>query len=449
MGALREALLETRHREQPFDFDPIEIHGTQIAAANEMFGEMVDAIPVLQKAANVAGKSAIQSTADLVPLLFSHTTYKSYPDSFVKARQWKRLAQWLGMVGKGDYRDIDVADATDIDDFLRRLWAAGLMVTTSSGTGGKVSLLPRNQRDHDLYRESLLRFRGWPEELPARNQFHFFLFGPRSGAYTAAYAAGHMIDGFARPDSTHVLVDEPISIARVTRMAELRARMKEGTASPSEIQAAKVEAEEQTHRSEARLDEMIEKLVSLRHEPCFVMGMAAQMFEVVERARKLGVPDGDFHPDTLLSAGGGAKHFKLPPDFNEQIRSFFGNVKVRSGYGMSELTWLFPRCASGRYHMNPYLIPMVLREEGDALVGPQEGIVEGRFAFLDLMAQERWGGTISGDKVKIDFSGTCPCGIRGSTVLEVARYADLKGDDKIQCSGTIDAYIRGSFGPEV
>ena len=55
----------------------------------------------------------------------------------------------------------------------------------------------------------------------------------------------------------------------------------------------------------------------------------------------------------------------------------------------------------------------------------------------------RWGGVISGDKVQIDFS-PCACGAKGPSIRDnVTRYADLEGDDKIGCAGTVDAYVRG------
>ena len=52
------------------------------------------------------------------------------------------------------------------------------------------------------------------------------------------------------------------------------------------------------------------------------------------------------------------------------------------------------------------------------------------------------GGIITGDKVKMDFE-TCPCGRPSPSVLEVQRYSELEGDDKITCSATFDTYVRG------
>ena len=50
---------------------------------------------------------------------------------------------------------------------------------------------------------------------------------------------------------------------------------------------------------------------------------------------------------------------------------------------------------------------------------------------------------ISGDKVSIDYR-PCACGARSPSIKDnIMRYADLQGDDKIGCAGTVDAYVRG------
>jgi hypothetical protein len=62
---------------------------------------------------------------------------------------------------------------------------------------------------------------------------------------------------------------------------------------------------------------------------------------------------------------------------------------------------------------------------------------------MDLSIDGRWGGLISGDKVRVDY-GQCACGHQGPTVdKEIVRYADLADGDRISCAGTIDAYVRG------
>jgi hypothetical protein len=404
-------------------------------------------IPILERRAKEAAVDSIRSRADIVPLLLSHTTYKTYPQNFVIKRQWDKLLKWLSVISTENFDDVDMTGCQDIDDFLKRLWDAGYTVTTSSGTGGKVSMLPKNQRDINFYRDYLRRFRGiWPNNATAGQDRHFFGFGPISGPTTSAFSAGFFMEDFGRPDSRHVLIEEPLSIAKVTFMAEMREKLKSGTATPDEIRKMEEEGSKQADVSSKKFDEMVELLAKLRHEPIFMQAFPAQAYEVVQRLRAMGVPDGDFHPESIIGYGGGVKHFKLPDGWEAELKAFFGKVIYSKGYGMTEMNWLNPQCAAGHYHISPIIIPLVLNQEGSELAVPDEnGIVEGRMALLDLSTQIRWGGTISGDKVVVDIKGNCPCGHKGPNVHSIGRYIDLEGDDKIQCSGMIDAYIRGTF----
>jgi hypothetical protein len=89
------------------------------------------------------------------------------------------------------------------------------------------------------------------------------------------------------------------------------------------------------------------------------------------------------------------------------------------------------------------VVPLILDKSGDSLLPPLRDEYEGRAAFFDLSIDGRWGGVISGDRISIDFR-PCACGNKGPSIRDtIARYADLEGDDKIGCAGTVDAYVRG------
>ena len=93
--------------------------------------------------------------------------------------------------------------------------------------------------------------------------------------------------------------------------------------------------------------------------------------------------------------------------------------------------------------MPPWLVCLPLNKHGDALVPSGAGKTEGRAAFFDLSIDGRWGGIITGDRIEVDF-GPCACGAHTPSIRDnIVRYSDLTGDDKIACSGTIDAYVRG------
>src|SRR5260370_31223915 len=138
MGSAKEERRSLRNRKVLFDITEEERRPLHIAAAQESFEEKRQAIPVLDKRAKDTGIDAIRSLDDMVPLLFSHTNYKSYPASFLTQGRWKQLLQWLSMISTPSYYDVDVEGITDVDEFLARLWAKGYFVTTSSRTRGKL-----------------------------------------------------------------------------------------------------------------------------------------------------------------------------------------------------------------------------------------------------------------------------------------------------------------------
>jgi len=441
----RSELLNLRDAPDPFARAPSEVAELRLEAVRELFTERRGEVSLLDRLARENGVAEVVRLKDAVPLLFSHTTYKSYPHAFLKNRQWGRLQQWLAMVSVRSPRDVDTEGVEDVDDWIQRLWRAGHLVATTSATSGKVSLLPRNAEDHVFTREFVRRMPGWPEPITPDNSRHFFMFGPKAGSYVAAFMGEMIADAYGRPDSRHYLSEERLKVADVSRLAELRTRIAEGSATPSEIAAMKDQAARQSAATNKRLDEMLDTIISRRDEPMYILGLWGQLWDLMQRARERGVADGQFHPDTLVSTGGGTKGAALPPDYQEQILAFLGPVKTLQSYGMSEMSWFLPRCPANRYHQVPWIVPMLLNDAGDELIEAQTGVVKGRFACIDVSLGDRWGGLISGDQVEIDFSPECPCGRHGPTLLPtITRYSDI-GDDRIGCAGTIDSYVKGAL----
>lgn len=423
----------------------------QIEAARELLAERRQQIPVLDRRARDTGTSDIREIADIIPLLFSHTTYKSYPQSFIKAGQWDRMTKWLGTVSTRSTDNVELDGIVDIDDWIDRLHAAGHLVLTTSGTSGKVSFLNRTQADHDLGARGYRHVFAWPNPVGPEPKRHFFYFGPKSGPYAHNAANQHATANFARPDSIHFLSEDRLRLTKLTAMAEMRLRMADGSASPSEIAAFEAAAADQAAASRERMDLLTRRIIELHNEPLYITGMWVPLWDVMQRAKEAGVQGGDFHPATVIAAGGGLKGATLPDDYREQILAFFGNPQTGrpmgpNMYSMSEQSWGFPGCEAGNYHLVPWIVPFILDREGEAQVGDRQGISEGRYGFLDLSFEGRWNGLITGDRVTIDYREACPCGRAGAVIKPtITRYGNLGEDDKIGCAGTIDAYIRGAM----
>jgi hypothetical protein len=139
---------------------------------------------------------------------------------------------------------------------------------------------------------------------------------------------------------------------------------------------------------------------------------------------------------------------ELPADHVAQITAMLNVDRARfvQFYSMQEINLGLPSCVEGRYHLRSDLVLLVLDEPGEALAPVSDGQAEGRAAFFDLSVDGRWGGTISGDRIRADV-GTCPCGRPGPTVFpDIVRFANLADADKITCAGTMDTYVRGFIG---
>ena len=450
MTPARQTLLDLiTQPDRAYDVPSAELLPLQLAAAQELFDERIQQIPLLRRRAEDADLHKVRRLDDLVPLLFAHTVYKSYPQGFVDAGRWDRMLQWLQTLSVARLDNVDVAGVTDVDTFLDRLWAAGHCVLATSGSSGKCSFLNHTLGDRALKTRHFKHSTGWPFVRSAPDRALFWL-GPIEGYSSAVEAAQINRINWGRPGAMHALKG-PLRISEVSRGAALRKKMAESRAAPSEIAALESDAAAKAQAGRAELMELADLILDHRAEPIMLSGLWAQHMAIVRRARERGIGDGEFHPQSIVMAGGGVKGVALPPDYKEQVDRFYGPVVRPGAYGMTELAQMMPRCEGGRYHRAPGLIWLVTDEPGERLLERErdadaQGRASGRFAFLDLLYEGRWGGLISSDKVTIDFSDRCPCGRHGPTLLDdITRYAQPGQDDHIGCAGTIDAYIRGAI----
>ena len=121
------------------------------------------------------------------------------------------------------------------------------------------------------------------------------------------------------------------------------------------------------------LDAFVDKVLAHRHEPIVLTALWAQHMTIIERAYARGIKDGDFHPKSLINAGGGLKGVTLPPDYKERVARFYGDVVRNNAYGMTELASTMPRCEHMRYHRPPSIIWLLLDQTGERLLGPEDG----------------------------------------------------------------------------
>jgi hypothetical protein len=445
MPSALEQLLQLRDADARYDQPVAELLPLQLEAANERLETHAAKIPLLKNRLNSSRLARITTPADLLPLLFAHSTYKSYGESWLAGGQWDRMARWLQTVstyaGEATFAGVDGLDA-----WIAQLENVGRFVGCSSGTTGKPAMLAATEADLEFSSRANVSSFAWATGITPANDRKYFGLGPSTNVARNNRIREAMIDAYgSATEKPYQLPVPPITVGSTMAMILLRRRITEGTARAAEIaEFERLSGERQANLDGARAD-AVEALIKAREHDLLLTGFFPSLYPLAVAVREQGFGAGSFQPDNAVLTGGGLKGAALPPDYRDVILETF-NISERrifQMYSMQELNTPFPRCGAGRYHVAPWVIALPLDEPGEQLLDAGGGEIRARAAFLDLSLEGRWGGVISGDRIDIDFR-PCACGHQGPTVgPEIVRFADLASGDKITCAGTIDAYIRG------
>lgn len=447
MGEAVEQVTRLVEAKDRYNIPFADLRSVQIAAMNERFQKRKGQIKLVGHRAREAGITEVRSHEEVVKLLLPHTAYKSYTENYLVQQRWDRLSKWLDTVSSHRVPVDKVSVADDVDGWIEKLGDNGFFVSCSSGTTGKSAMLVASQKDMDWCRKEAVAAYSWGSGVkPARDRRIFGMAAiahvPRNLATGEAYTAALQDPNYER----FFYPVPPITVGSLTQMVLLRKAIADGTAKPGDIAAF----EEISAARQKAVDDAVgitaKAVVEARRSKLHVTGLWAGLYNVAKAVREMGYSAKDFHPENTIYVGGGLKRAKLPDDYREFVYETFNIQPERNyqNYSMQELHSGMPRCRKGgRYHVPPWVVPLILDKSGDNLLPVKEGEYEGRAAFFDLSLDGRWGGVISGDKISIDF-GPCACGNKGPSISDnIVRYADLEGDDKIGCAGTVDAYVRG------
>jgi hypothetical protein len=390
------------------------------------------------------GAGEITALEDLVPLLFSHSVYKSYPEVLVRQRHWLGLAKWLDTlsVERGAV-DVEFGETSTIDQWVETLRKVGHLVGATSGTTGKCSIFNRTTEEAEVGARQRNRLLSWSTGISQDARIPMFILLPRRSVYLTVDLFRSVADQFARPDAVYWMTQEPLLMSDINRMGELRRAIAKGEAMPSDLAEFEAEGQARSRRIQADFDKMVGVLVDHLSEPVIIAGLVPQHWELVKALKARGVTSPALHPDSIVWPGGGTKGSTLPDDYLEQMRTFYGvsDEKWHRTYSMTELNSQTVACSRGNFHFSPWQIPLVLDVTGEKLVEPRDGVLKGRMAFFDVAVSARWGGIVSGDRVTVDLR-PCECGRRSPTVRSIGRYEDAE-DEKLTCAGTIESYVRG------
>jgi hypothetical protein len=434
-----------------FSVDRADLPELQRAALTTRFAELRDRIPLLTRLADRQGIDTIDQVDDVIPLLFDHTFYKSYPSSLIDKHRFDELTRWLSKLTTVDLSGVEASGCESLDAWLDLVDAdSELRLCHSSGTSGTLSFIPWTKRELNalggVHATVLTQDFGVDEDVREAPGIDVIFPYFRSGGGMFTRLNELMITWIAKgPERHHAAFPGRLSSDVMYLAGKLRAAAARGQAHQVKVDPALLARKEEFDRLMAempqRLERYLDELVqSLAGKTTFTISV----WHTIHNLALSGLAKGHhrvFAPDSMVIFGGGMKGTVPPAGWDDDIREFFGVQTLRTNYSMSELTLSAPRCQHGRMHFNPWIVPFVL-DPDTSKPRPREGRQTGRAALFDLALSTRWGGFITGDEITIDWDVHCPCGL--TTVAcesEIARLSEKRGgDDKISCVATEEAH---------
>ena len=151
-----DRLVSMVDHDDPFVLSHADLIESQLEAIDALFQDRLGKIKLLGNRAEEGGVSQVRSLHDVVPLLFAHTAYKSYPESWLLDGKWDRLGKWLDTVSTERVEPMDTSVVKGLDDWLAMLEERQHFVSCSSGTTGKCAMMNATQEDLDFAGKSLL-----------------------------------------------------------------------------------------------------------------------------------------------------------------------------------------------------------------------------------------------------------------------------------------------------
>ncbi|RYE39263.1 MAG: hypothetical protein EOP21_10950, partial [Hyphomicrobiales bacterium] len=116
------------------------------------FEDLKPKIAALQKLSAIQGVDEIVEIDDVVRLLFQHTAYKSYPFSLLEKHKFQAMTRWLQSLTAHDLSHIDASGCDSIDSWFELLdRETPLSVLHSTGTSGKLSIIPRDKQEMERF----------------------------------------------------------------------------------------------------------------------------------------------------------------------------------------------------------------------------------------------------------------------------------------------------------
>jgi len=341
-----------------------------------------------------------------IPLL-SHRFFKDYPSG-------KEFAIWIANIMTGDIPKIRIeAKNPSFDDVIRSFGNSGITIAYSSGTTGKFTFIPRDERtfknaEYSIARSAIeMLHRWWKYDASA---YLLFPHPQKTNLYVGKVTSVL----FDAVKDVSVAMDREITtdLIRISmgRTKGFREKMKGG--------AIKLVSKRMNEKMVNDIIDWTEKMEKSGRKAFFV-GAPFILNAVMDKMNRDGIKF-DLGEQGAILTGGGWKtqeHQRMPvKDFRDKAYKFFNIPKEQciDLYAMVEGNGFMTHCPEGHYLHIPhnYYHPMVLDDNNEP-VGYGE---YGKFAFLDSLAMSYPGFIFTGDRVKL--LERCPACGRPGPVLE-------------------------------
>jgi Acyl-CoA reductase (LuxC) len=353
--------------------DPGRLADLQLAALQLRFAEQRDRIATLHTSVAELGLEEITDLNAVVPALFQHAVYKSYPRSLIDRNQHLHLTRWLGRLTPLDITGVDATQCNGLDDWLDVLdGSTELRVAHSSGTAGKMSFLPRSIDDWErMYESTRCGMFQFSDPLAERDHTgeYFNLIWPlfRHGRSTITRLPDMAMSQLIGDEQhLHVLREGRMSSDAMYLAGQLRAAQARGET--LEIPAALRGRRQEFEREQRELAEGLPRFIDhaierLRGERIWILGTWNILYEMARAGLDRGL-EKVFAPDSLITTGGGAKGQIVPDGWEELVKRFFGVERLQHVYSMTEMTALNKLCEHEQYHFEPWDHPVRARPRG-------------------------------------------------------------------------------------
>jgi hypothetical protein len=371
----------------------------------------------------------IKTNQDLTKIpLIPDKFFKDYPSG-------KNFATWLANIYTGKLPTITIKQKKpSYDDVIKSFYEAGIIVSYSSGTGGRYTFIPRNNQTFLNAEYALAKtVVGMAYPLWKYDSYGYLLMpNPKKNFIFAGKALEIYYDAVKDVNSA---IDREVT----TELVQMTMGNRRG-----------IKSKIVRYFSYRQAKKMIEDIILWleKHDnskdTITLLGAPYILYSVIEKLKQDG-KSFNFGDRGGIANGGGWKGLKniSHEEFRNEVYKTLGipGKFVLDVYSMVEGNGWMIHCPEGHFLHVPYSYykVLVLDEE----FKPIEYGEWGRFAFLDGIATSHPSFIVTGDQVKL--LERCPVGDRPGPVLE-PEVKRAKGEDIRGCAEEVRRMLSSDLG---